>query len=90
MILLEMIKKYEGIKVDLEKKRNPSYKYTAIESDIETVDLILKDLRSVEAHPSVTVIRDKILKEMDRALRSEAFDDAHTLAQTLSLLPEYE
>ena len=83
MTLLEMIKKWEKMKAKIvaESGSRPT-------GDIVIVDAVLEDLHSVEAHPSVTNICDKLLKKIDRALEGGDFTDAHTLAQILGMLPE--
>ena len=86
MTLLEMIKKYEKVEKTLREPRLPGS--LDVEDSFSIVAHILKDLRSVETHPSVTNICDKILQKLDRALTLNDFQDAQTLAHILSLLPE--
>ena len=80
MTLLEMIKKYEKLKKEMERK--------LAKEDEFIVDCILEDLHSVEAHPSVTVLCDKILKKIDFELDRKHYVEAQTLASMLSMLPE--
>ena len=80
MTLLEMIKKYEKIKKRMHEVQQ--------KDDEEIVEAILEDLRSVEAHPSVTTICDKILTKIAVALGENAPDEALTWARTLSELSE--
>lgn len=80
MTLLEMIKKYEGIKKKMHEVQ--------AKADEDTVDAILEDLHSVEAHPSVTAVCDKILKMIDEAITDNAPDEALTWAHVLQTLPE--
>lgn len=83
MTLLEMIKKYEKDKAELiaESGSRPT-------GALAIVNQILKDLRSVEAHPPVTTICDEILKKIAVALDENAPDEALTWARTLQTLPD--
>jgi len=50
------------------------------------LDTILDEMQE-EQQPSWVTIRDKIMKGMDTALELGDFENARTLAQTLTLLP---
>lgn len=83
MTLSEMIKKYEKDRADLiaESGSRPT-------GPLAVVDQVLKDLHSVETHPSVSMLCDKILKQIDKTILNNDPDGALTWAQVLSELPE--
>jgi len=88
MTLLEMIKKYEKVITELEKKR-PEYPPDHLSAQIETMSCIVKDLKSIrDQQPSWVTVRDKIMKKMDVEIGCERYADVLTLAQTLNILPE--
>jgi len=85
MTLLEMIKKWEGVKDNLEKQRLPG---TRIEGDIDVADDILKDLKSIrDQQPSWVTIRVKVLTQINKAINNDDPDGAYTWTQVLSMLP---
>lgn len=89
MTLLEMIKKYEGVKEDLVLSRKPILSSGAMAADsIEIVDHILKDLNSVAKHTTVDTLYAKILRQIDKAITNDDPDGARTWAHTLAILPE--
>ena len=83
MTLSEMIKKYERVKAEIEAESGsrPTGK-------IVIINAIIKDLHSVKAYPSVTVLRDKILKQIDKTILNDDPDGALTWANVLSMLPK--
>ena len=91
MTLLEMIKKWEGVKDSLAK---PGIGNIRIQGDIDVAEDIIKDLKSIAKEnlanetPQKISYRVKIsvLKEMERALDQKCYDDVRTLAHTLSLI----
>ena len=90
MTLLEMIKKYEGIKGELEKSQ---YKVPpkmeslcGISDGIEITNHILKDLRSILKDTSEITIHNTILEKLSLALEKGHFDDALKLSQMLSMI----
>ena len=83
MTLLEMIKKYEEIQKKLvaESGSRPT-------GELAWTNAVLKDLHGMEAHPSVTNIHDKILKQIDKAITNDDPDGALTWARTFQTLPK--
>lgn len=85
MTLLEMIKKWEGVKDDLEKQNLPG---TRIKGDIEVAEDIIKDLKSVSEYISEENVRTKILKKMLGELDSYEFGKLEVLAHVYSTLSD--
>ena len=83
MTLLEMIKKYEKDRADLiaESGSRPT-------GPLAVVDQVLKDLRSVETHPSVAMLCDKILRQIDKTILNDDPDGAQIWAHVLEMLPK--
>ncbi len=84
MILSEMIKKYEKMKVEViaESGSRPS-------GEIVMVTHVLEDLKSVQdQYPTWVTIRAKIFKQIDKAIVNDDPDGALTWAHALKLLPE--
>ena len=92
MTLLEMIKKYEGVKSDLEMQQcrvPPKIEgLYDIGDGINVTEHVLRDLKSIRyQQPSWVTVRVKIMKKIDKALESDDPESALKLAQTLSILP---
>ena len=93
MTLLEMIKKYERVKKNVEKMQDRvppfTHNLSRIVDDIEVVDTILNDLKSVrDQQPSWVTLRDKVMKKIDKELDLCQYTEAEKLTRILSLLPE--
>ena len=79
-----MIKKYGGMKVKLEQE----YRKDAL-TQIETVEAILQDLKSIrDQQPSWVTIRVKVLTRIDKALDNDDPDGAQMWAHVLQMLPK--
>lgn len=87
MTLLEMIKKYEKVKDGLEQQVL-KYPPNHLSAQIETIDLILKDMKSVVECVSVNTLYTKVLKQIDKAIVNDDPDGALTWTNVLSMLPK--
>lgn len=85
MTLLEMIKKYKKVKSELER-RHLDYPPDHLSAQIETMECIIKDLRSIEEDINVRALQFKVLRLISRELDNSNFEDARNLAQTMHLL----
>ena len=86
MTLLEMIKKYEDVKGDLTKQKNNLAIKESLNCDIEVVNTILTDLRSILKDYSEISIRNSIKEKLVRCLSKNYYDDALKLIQMLYML----
>lgn len=78
MTLLEMIKKYEGIKKKMHMVQQ--------KEDEEIVEAILEDLRSIKDDIDVQAVKFKVLRLINRELDNSNFEDVRNLAQAMHLL----
>ena len=84
MTLLEMIKKWEGVKSTLEEERNKVG--PRIMGDIEVANDILKDLHSLSEYVSEENIREKVLKKMDEEAEKYEYGSLEMLARVYSIM----
>ena len=85
MTLSEMIKKYEKVRVELELHR-AKYPPDHLSTQMEVMDCIIKDLKSVQESPTKDDIENEVRRAIMSALKQEEYESASSLIRSLEAM----